>query len=433
MFEIEILDVARGKYSPTPPSFYLDFPNPGTVVKGLHVPLSGWALGPEGPPTWIDVDRGAQTTRFRPNFLRSDVAARFAGVPDAAAAGFDVAVSGLALSREFNIGVKAVLGEESAVWVGTVRGRRSPLSLNMPQEAPHPLLITSLGRSGSTWLVHLLGAHPRILAYRPFEYEPRALMYWLSLCQSLSEPLSSYQMLGSDFGSSGLWFMGSSGHMVLPSDVDEPVATFLAGESAERVLRLASDEIAAFYAKVAALQSRRAQAFFVEKALPGATAELGLELFPKAREIVLVRDPRDIVCSILHFNRKRGYSAFGRERAEDDHQFVRDLRIGLDQVGDSWRSRRERSLLVRYEDLLLEPEETLVRILDYLGLDKKNAGAVLSKAKRTSRAFQARHRTASSPSASIGRWRRDLDPDLLRTCEEAFGDWLPEFGYEVDL
>jgi len=39
------------------------------------------------------------------------------------------------------------------------------------------------------------------------------------------------------------------------------------------------------------------------------------------------------------------------------------------------------------------------------------------------------HGTASSPEASIGRWRIDLSPELLATIEETFGDLLHEFGY----
>jgi hypothetical protein len=42
------------------------------------------------------------------------------------------------------------------------------------------------------------------------------------------------------------------------------------------------------------------------------------------------------------------------------------------------------------------------------------------------------HGTAGSPSASIGRWRHDLPPQLLATAEETFGDLLREFGYEAD-
>ena len=41
------------------------------------------------------------------------------------------------------------------------------------------------------------------------------------------------------------------------------------------------------------------------------------------------------------------------------------------------------------------------------------------------------HRTTPDAEASVGRWQRDLDPDLQRLCESAFGPALETFGYLV--
>ena len=41
-----------------------------------------------------------------------------------------------------------------------------------------------------------------------------------------------------------------------------------------------------------------------------------------------------------------------------------------------------------------------------------------------------RHRTTDSVEASVGRWRRDLEPSLQELCADAFGETLYEFGYE---
>jgi hypothetical protein len=38
--------------------------------------------------------------------------------------------------------------------------------------------------------------------------------------------------------------------------------------------------------------------------------------------------------------------------------------------------------------------------------------------------------TSETPEGSIGRWRRDLEPELAEACEEAFGGALEAFGYE---
>jgi hypothetical protein len=39
------------------------------------------------------------------------------------------------------------------------------------------------------------------------------------------------------------------------------------------------------------------------------------------------------------------------------------------------------------------------------------------------------HRTSASAAESVGRWRRELDPRLVRASEEALGEILTEFGY----
>jgi hypothetical protein len=39
------------------------------------------------------------------------------------------------------------------------------------------------------------------------------------------------------------------------------------------------------------------------------------------------------------------------------------------------------------------------------------------------------HRTTTDRSASIGRWRRDLSPELRALCEPAFASALARFGY----
>jgi hypothetical protein len=40
------------------------------------------------------------------------------------------------------------------------------------------------------------------------------------------------------------------------------------------------------------------------------------------------------------------------------------------------------------------------------------------------------HRTASDPTATIGRWREDLSPELISVCAESLDDVLVAFGYE---
>ena len=82
-----------------------------------------------------------------------------------------------------------------------------------------------------------------------------------------------------------------------------------AGWGSDHVADLATfaqQRIDAVYRQVAALGDGRAE-FFAEKCLPeGNVPQLLRELYPDAREVFLVRDFRDMLCSIRAFNEKRG-------------------------------------------------------------------------------------------------------------------------------
>ena len=69
---------------------------------------------------------------------------------------------------------------------------------------------------------------------------------------------------------------------------------------------------------------------------------------------------------------------------------------------------QERVFILRYEDLMQKPEEVLVPMLDFLGLD--NGEDILDKMLQPLQGQDLqsrRHITAGSKGKSVGRWRRD--------------------------
>jgi hypothetical protein len=170
--------------------------------------------------------------------------------------------------------------------------------------------------------------------------------------------------------------------------------------------------------------------FFAEK-YPLRTAALARELYPDAREIFLVRDFRDMIASILAFNAKRGVQGFGRAGAAGDRDFVLRLGDWADALVRAWERRSERAHLLRYEELVTTPRESARDLLAHLGLGAGDGllDAMVGALDADLPAL-ADHATAADPRASIGRWRRDLEPELAEACEEAFGGALEAFGYE---
>jgi hypothetical protein len=140
-----------------------------------------------------------------------------------------------------------------------------------------------------------------------------------------------------------------------------------------------------------------------------------------------------MLCSIVSFNEKRGRPAFGLHAGDDLESYVTDvLAPSVADLLREWRARSGESFLVRYEDLVTNPRETMIGVLGHAGLASGPADVEAILARAADRpAGMEQHRTATGPEESIGRWARDLDPALQRLCEDAFGEALAEFGYDA--
>ena len=156
----------------------LDLPEPGGTSPFHDFTARGWVVGELGPVTAVSVHAndpvaaGRSLARGRVGLDRPDIARAVPGAPWAADSGFEIAVSTLGLAQEFELTVSAGVGEHRDVPLAAVRGRRTPLTTDF-QPTLQPLLVTSLGRSGSTWLMRLLNNHAGVVSYRPLEFESR--------------------------------------------------------------------------------------------------------------------------------------------------------------------------------------------------------------------------------------------------------------------
>ena len=72
--------------------------------------------------------------------------------------------------------------------------------------------------------------------------------------------------------------------------------------------------------------------FFAEKQVVPYYSWLAWDLYPRTREIFLVCDWRDVFCSILAFNNKRGMVTFGREIVNSDIDFAHRLKRHLKYI-----------------------------------------------------------------------------------------------------
>jgi hypothetical protein len=156
-----------------------------------------------------------------------------------------------------------------------------------------------------------------------------------------------------------------------------------------------------------------------------------LEAYPRARAVHVIRDGRDVVCSLL----ERGWLRAGRAGGDDAQQSYgaharfwveperrEEFEAASEARRAAWAWRRyvsaaraapERTVELRYEALVGDPHGEADRVADALGA----AGEALR------RAFSEVH------GASVGRWRRDLTAEQVAEVEAEAGELLSDLGY----
>ena len=413
---------------------HIDQPKPGTTRDAYSLSIRGWVLS-RGPKA-VAVEylhAGDIMGRVPVCHDRADLVVAFPDAKDALKSGFYASLSTVKLPPVADIFLQAVLENEARVPIAVVTVKRGPVTAAYVPKL-QPVLISTLGRTGSTWVVRVLGEHPQMTACRPFECEARLSSYWLGILRTIAEPCSYYQALHSELYDDTWWLGTRRSTPVTAELLDENITRWFAKDTVQALAGFAMERLDSFYSQIAQSQSKAGASFFIEKCWPDAYVPQVLsELYPGGKEIILVRDFRDMACSILSYNKKRGFASFGREHASSDAQFIRQLRDSAVRTLEHWRARGKAAHLLRYEDLILRPEATLREVLGYLGLDASEGTvrSTLERAHALDSSLQTVHQTSKNPAASIGRWRNDLDDPLKAACNEAFGDVLEHFGYDA--
>jgi Sulfotransferase family len=152
--------------------------------------------------------------------------------------------------------------------------------------------------------------------------------------------------------------------------------------------------------------------------------------YPQATVLHIIRDGRDVVCSLLEkgwLRERKGQDDVGQPYGEYVRSWVEPERRGeftraSEATRAAWAWRRyliaarrvpEHTLEIRYEEIAADPPAAAERIARRLETDPTPLAAALS----------AVH------SRSIGRWRRDLTADQVEDVEREAGALLRELGY----
>ncbi len=397
--------------------------------------VRGWALGKAARVEsfqLIDGDRIAAEVPL--NETRKDVAVTYPDVAEAERSGFQTLVRAIELAPSFSIDVVAKLEGGATCALATIQGRRKPLSIDRTP-ALRPLMLTTIGRSGSKWLAWLVSCHPSVVAFQPLVFEPRVTTYWTTVFRELTAPKSYLRQIHTERWEEARWWLGD-GAGGLPAPLELGMADWLGTDSVRALGALCQERVEAFYLEVAQRSGKTGAHYFAEKCLLNPVMlDLTAEIFPGAREVILVRDFRDRLSSVFAWNEKRGDHGFGHQPDMSKADYLTE-RVRADAEGllRRWRQQGDAAHLLRYEDLILEPAATLASLLEFLELDAGSSvvAEMLEAATRPSELLDS-HRTVSNPARTIGRWRRDLPPGLAEECNEVLTPVLAEFGYSTEL
>ena len=412
---------------------HITYPEPGSSEPVYSLPLEGWVVPSRTPPREILVHCGSRLVARLPVAIeRPDIAALHPEVPWSAHAGFAVRLNALELPRRFRLVLSLVLEDGQRVPFGEISGERRPLPVQ-ERAAHQPLIVTTLGRSGSTWLTSLLGLHPEIADYRSFEYESKVTAYFAEALRALTRPSSYYQAMRGEIAEGDWWLGRDPSEALAWYSSQDSIDEWLGTEYVADLIEFFAGRIDALFGRIAQSIGKEDATFVIEKMPPAWFAqELLWELFPGTREIFLVRDFRDVACSMFAFGDKRSRRWYPHSGALTQEECIRHpLRKEAEGLLESWQARADQAFLIRYEDLVLRPGQALQGLFEYLGIDSgpETVAGVIDSGAGLDGELQDFHRTSPSARDSVGRWRRDLDPDLMRVCDQELHDVLEAFGY----
>ena len=168
-------------------------------------------------------------------------------------------------------------------------------------------------------------------------------------------------------------------------------------------------------------------------------APLLMEALPESRMILLVRDPRDVVASVLDAATEGGWLYESREgktgtrRGSRPNAFVREranvYRRGVESAWQAYDAHEGPKVLVRYEDLRADTLNEMRRIYAVLGISVKDEDL--------QRAVE-RHSWENVPEREKGRgkfyrrgtsggWKEDLTPRQVEVVEKTTSALLERF------
>jgi hypothetical protein len=382
----------------------------GLVEAITRAGVSGWAVNPDDPATPAEV---GVTVNGQP---------RVTGVADQSRPGLAAATRGRATDRcgfrfefepplsafhEFRIEViEPTTGKPLPSGVQTLARPSRDATATLS-----PIVVTASGGEAVTRLLGEFARHPAIIiADRP-PYETRQIAYYAGAFAALTVPAArprptppdtalapapAISLGGNPHNSPALYDLARP-HTLLQAFYETRVPAHFASLFRTLILE--------FYETLRAGQGSHAAPYFCERGnLDSAARQAARLFFPQVKELVIVRDPRDMLAAAVTTFKVAPEAAMAA------------LRGVVANFAAIRTQRAPDTLVLRHEDLLLEPAASRRAIGTFLGLD-------LSAPEQAAE-------PASEPALQVGRWRQELSAEQVAACEAAFAAFMMSFDYK---
>jgi hypothetical protein len=395
----------------------------GHVDTVSHILVDGWAADVERPDAALDVDilvNDQRVARVTADRARADLAAL--GEFGAGRHGFRFTFpEPLSATTTHRISVR--YADDGTLLTGGERALRvqggTATTATPVESALTPILVTGPGRSGTTLLMALLAHAPQIIVAELVPYETRLLSYYANAHNVLTHPADMEHSTHSDDLESDGFFIGFN-----PYNSQEHVAAFSAPAVArdyaenyvpERLDQAFHDVIAEFYRRLARDRDKPGAHFFAEKNnnLQNLVRSFTRRAFGAVREIITVRDPRDMMCSQMSYFKIDAERSFAE--LSDTMEVILDMR-----AEDS----RDVYFNV-YEQQLRGDKAYFSALSEFLQTD------IVQTTDQARKDIFAGHGTSANASATVARWRTDLSKEWQQRCLQAWRPFLEIFDYPM--
>ena len=302
-----------------------------------------------------------------------------------------------------------------------VPGGERMLAGSDDQKQFKPILVTAPGRSGTTMFMERLSRCKEVVIAKSHPYEIRMLSYYASAYHVLTAPANPDRSTHPDRLEGDGYFVGSN--PFADSDLKSPFRTvdlqreFFSGYVPDQLMSAFKQIIVEYYQRHCRDQSKNDVIMFAEKNnnIDMMPRKFTHAMFGEMKEIVLVRDPRDLYCSRRSYFRQETQTA------------INQILWGCEQLLQLRDEAAPDLIFLRYEDIVLGNPGEFRRVSNFLGFELAPSDTTMDAGSKF-----ATHATSQSPQSSISRWRQQMTTDEVETFRHSCAQFFDAFGYDRD-